>query len=270
MTRGQIVIITDECVYTTTEFNGDMYVEEHGHGFEVLKELKKIKSVEDYEAFVEDFNAEHFEYNEELVYQKRGDFKEILDMSKDYFGDWFSDYLYIKNLSSEPKEITLNYGKTLLLDPNRLMVLNFGNLFSFNSEQRDRVEFLEDLAKLRDSVPNGPRKDVYNKLYKECLDHDKYFGTELCDYIEGLDFVDEDTVSDFIRANADDPRKVRNYLEGTIEDDLYKLDGYENLQNIEDVDIEELVSDVMGIVHNEVTQDFANEFYEFEEDEEMD
>ena len=105
MTRGQIVLVLANKAYTTTEFNGDMYpkfMDEHnniweGHGHEVIDHLKHVQNFDQYQAFVKAFNQEWFNYDEQLVYD--AELANLTDFTQNYFDNWFSDFLYIKNLS---------------------------------------------------------------------------------------------------------------------------------------------------------------------------
>ena len=69
MTRGKIVLITNDKLLTSVEFNGDMYVE-HGHGEQLLKDLPNIKTEEEYRDYVVAFDNENFGYaNYETEYK---------------------------------------------------------------------------------------------------------------------------------------------------------------------------------------------------------
>lgn len=120
MTRFQIAIITSEGVKTSTEFNGDGYWE--GYGQDVYEALKNITTEEEWRAYVTKFNSETFQYEEELHYDVPDTF---FDMTTDYYGKWFSDYVYIKNISDESVEFITKSGVTEL-DENEIGVFNFG------------------------------------------------------------------------------------------------------------------------------------------------
>ena len=67
MTRGKLVLIADDKrYYTSTEFNGSMYMD-GGYGDEILKEFtsENIQSVEDFYRYIENFNEKYFQYNNE-------------------------------------------------------------------------------------------------------------------------------------------------------------------------------------------------------------
>lgn len=123
MTRGQIICITNEGVKTSIEFNGDFYLSYHGKN--IIKELKKDMTYNDYIKFIEKFNKENFEYDEQLVYDVD---KEYLDMNReDYISTWFSDYLYIKNISDKDQIIIDEELNEITLHPQGYVVLYFGN-----------------------------------------------------------------------------------------------------------------------------------------------
>lgn len=135
MTRGQIILITDEAVYGAGEFNGDMYYDWYGK--EVIEALKNVETYADYAKFVYDFNAQNFQYPEQLIYEiGRFDTEEdvekvnqLFDMSKNYIENWFSDYLYIKNISSNKFDIVSDEDDfDITIQPGEICSLCFGNL----------------------------------------------------------------------------------------------------------------------------------------------
>lgn len=135
MTRGQIVCITNEGVKTSIEFNGDCYLSWHGKN--IIKELKKDMTYNDYIEFVEKFNKENFEYDGQLIYDVD---KEYLDMNKEnYFSAWFSDYLYIKNISDEDQAVIDEDFNEITIHPQGYVVLYFGN---YDASDEDEYEVL--------------------------------------------------------------------------------------------------------------------------------
>ena len=148
MTRGQIAIIykgyneKEYSVMTSIEFNGDMYMPTKkwaGHGQQVINLLKKVNDVANYQYAVAKFNNDHHHYCdcERLTYKTpRGELSQkMLDFSKDYFENWFSDYVYIKNITDETIDIVVEQrnkdGDVLktprvAIFPNEIIVLCFG------------------------------------------------------------------------------------------------------------------------------------------------
>ena len=132
MTRGQIaIILPNNEVMTSIEFNGDMYLT--GHGYDVIEILRGVENRADYQLAVAKFNKENHNYCDcdTLTYLFDGESaKAMLDFNKDYFDRWFSDYVYIKNLSKEPVKLntrdTKDNDKPMVIEPNDILVLCFG------------------------------------------------------------------------------------------------------------------------------------------------
>lgn len=146
MTRGQIAIIVkdykEKHILTSTEFNGDMYMK-GGYGQLAVNALKRSKDVARYQYEVAKFNLEHHHYNDldALTYKLKED---CLDFTKDYFQNWFSDYVYIKNLTlvevTIKTSITDKEGrdigkKEVVLKPKAIAVLCFGKLVKLIEEE---------------------------------------------------------------------------------------------------------------------------------------
>jgi len=135
MTRGQMAIITKGGILTSVEFNGDMYLDHNGYGEDAIESLRNSTDVATYQYEVAKFNVEHHHYDDDrLVYTKD---KSALDFTKDYFDVWFSDYVYIKNLTKEDYELLTEKRdhegrkigvKKVNLAPNEIAVLCFGRL----------------------------------------------------------------------------------------------------------------------------------------------
>lgn len=125
MTRGQLAIITNEKVITSCEYNGDMYWE--GYGKDAVKCLKPVIDFETYKKARNVFNEIwHCTYNEkDECYDMN---LNTLDFSKNYFDNWFSDYIYIKNITEDSVEIIDRDKKSFNLKPGKIAVINFGRL----------------------------------------------------------------------------------------------------------------------------------------------
>ena len=62
-TRGVALLLLEDKVLMSTEFNGDMYP--HGYGDEFFEMLSKVESEEDFENFVKQFNDKNFQYGDD-------------------------------------------------------------------------------------------------------------------------------------------------------------------------------------------------------------
>ena len=103
MTRGTLYYIGANKVMGSIEFNGDMYPDcDGGYGDEAMEALKGVKSAEEFKIAVDKFNEEHHDYQDygdEIVniMEKFFDSDNYVDFNKDYYGRFFSDWVFIKN-----------------------------------------------------------------------------------------------------------------------------------------------------------------------------
>lgn len=131
MTRFQIVGIFEDKILAAGEFNGDGYFE-GGHGEELCAQFPNIRTEEDYRKMVKDMNDQYFEYEENLIYQVE-DPEDLnfykLKQENLYYKVWFSDYLYIINLSGEDREIIDENHTNITLNPGGWVTINFGIIY---------------------------------------------------------------------------------------------------------------------------------------------
>ena len=151
MTRGKIVLITNNNVITSNEFNGDMGYNSLGE--EVVHRLKNVNNAEDLMSQLKTFNENYFEYAEDEI----GTYlckSPIVFSYETYFSDWFSDYIYIKNSSDTPQEIvTRDYNperdswfpkkafENVILSPGEIGIFNFGRYYGLVKND-DTVELV--------------------------------------------------------------------------------------------------------------------------------
>ncbi|MCD8052860.1 MAG: hypothetical protein LUF00_02195 [Lachnospiraceae bacterium] len=118
MTRGKIIFIEKNLrVYSTIEFNGDMYPYDGGHGEEIvgLFQRRGFSDFRSYEHYVKKFDDKNFgyfpAYGMELI-QFKGTYREdIFD-----FTDNYTDYLYLINRSGRDVCVKLEDGKKTIPD----------------------------------------------------------------------------------------------------------------------------------------------------------
>ena len=136
MTRGKFTIINDKGVYTSYEFNGDMYYD--GHGSEVVERLKRVENEKDFVREVEEFNAKNFEYNGK--FNKPFFIEKNMNFSKEYFDKYFSDYVYVKNITDETHKIVQDDGTDVEIEPNQNLIFYFGSREEYMEEAKNIKE----------------------------------------------------------------------------------------------------------------------------------
>lgn len=243
MTRGQIaVVLPDGRLLTSVEFNGDMYLSYHGKN--VVDELNYVESEDDYRTLVEEFNEKNFGYKERPLFFDCDD--SYFDMSTDYFDKWFSDYVYIKNLSDKPVVFTDTQGRKIQIDSDVVAAFNFGEFLAADEEDFDRLTFVDELSSLKHGLSADMSKN-YTDIWNACADYDNaHDGSYITDKITEYDFVTEDLLEYIVKENATDLSRLRCFIGDTYDADIYMLDGYGNLQNVEESDFENLIDDIVS------------------------
>lgn len=250
MTRGQIAaVLPDGNLITSIEFNGDMDLTERGK--EVVEELKYIESEDEFKEFVERFNKEHFSYYEHpRIYDCEADY---FNMQTDYFDKWFSDYVYVKNLSEKPVVFTDTQGRKIQIDEDTVAAFHFGEFIAAGEEDLERAEFIEQLKILKADLSYDMEKN-YCDIWNACADFDnEHRGSYITDKITEYDFVTEDLLEYIVKENATDLSRLRCFIGNTYDADIYMLDGYGNLQNVEESDFENLIDDIVSDLQYDIT-----------------
>ena len=139
MTRGKIILIDKDKdtleYYITCEFNGDMYIKCHGKN--IIKELEHIRNYDEFKTFTTHFNEQNFGYEDFEIYNRTIS-DGTINVCKNYLNNWFSDYLYFKNISGIDINMVCNNDnrdiETKVLKNNEIMVFNFGKYIDYQTE----------------------------------------------------------------------------------------------------------------------------------------
>ena len=157
MTRGKILFIDKNGnLYSSTEFNGDMYPE--GNGGEVIGRFKEgyFENYNYYIRFIEQFNKHHFGYESELVEELSCD-KHIISIKNNW-----TDYLYIINTSAKEWIIIDKHGNPSYLSANTMAIVYYQEVerlihryieetYIFNSCELECEEFVSIIDRLKES-----------------------------------------------------------------------------------------------------------------------
>lgn len=136
MTRGSAWYLTMEAVYESMEFNGDMYPDGLGDVF--LKAVDASDSVEGFEEHIAIFNENHHNYDDEKqiyeiaadeFYDEIYDDEIIIDFSNNYFGRFFSDWVFFMNGSDVDILFIDRCGKRVVLAPGKSIRFNYGEFY---------------------------------------------------------------------------------------------------------------------------------------------
>lgn len=142
MTRGNFVLITDDRILVSCQFNGDMYPE--GNGTAAYALLEKTGSEERFEAAVEAFRAMYFPEYEDTDIHEVPD----LDFSDDYYKRFNSDYLYIKNIGSNEARIRARTtGDVANIAPAEIQVWYYGDPKKVDFDSMSQMQMFRMLGR---------------------------------------------------------------------------------------------------------------------------
>ena len=216
MTRGKIIYIDrDGKIFSSVEFNGDMYPDGNADRILEMFEAGLFSNYSNYESFVIRFNKSHYGYEEDLIHPLDCKEERVIDITENW-----TDYLYIIN-NSDCEWIIKDQNGTSFLDKRTLGIVRFQQVermihrvlhenakeFSANISKE---EFVEILNRLRDSS-DLVRK--VNSLFRNSRDNVE------CDFCNGaaLQISHESTVVFLLRKLLKDAVENIDYF-------IYELD----------------------------------------------
>ena len=216
MTRGKIIYIDrDGKIFSSVEFNGDMYPDGNADRILEMFEAGLFSNYSNYESFVIRFNKSHYGYEEELIHLITYKEERVIDITENW-----TDYLYIIN-NSDCEWIIKGQNGTSFLDKRTLGIVRFQqvermihrvlheNAKEF-SVSISKEEFVEILNRLRDS---SDLVRTVNSLFRNSRDNVE------CDFCNGaaLQISHESTVVFLLRKLLKDAAENIDYF-------IYELD----------------------------------------------
>ena len=216
MTRGKIIYIDrDGKVFSSVEFNGDMYPDGNADRILELFEAGYFTSYNSYENFVVRFNKSHYGYTEELIHPFVCKEDRVIDVTENW-----TDYLYIIN-NSDCEWIIKDKNGESFLDKRTLGIVCFQQVekmlhrilhenakeFSTNISKE---EFVEIMSRLRESSELVAKVD---ELFRNSRDNVE------CDFCNGasLQISHQSTVVFLLRKLLKDEVEDIDYF-------IYELD----------------------------------------------
>ena len=211
MARGKIIYIDrDGKVFSSVEFNGDMYPDGNANRILEMFEAGFFTSYNNYESFVIRFNKSHYGYEEELIHPFTYEEERVIDVTENW-----TDYLYIIN-NSDREWVIKDKDGAYFLDRRTLGIVQFQQVeklihrvlhenakeFNINISKEEFVEILNRLRDTSDLV------NKVNKLFRDSRDNVE------CDFCNaaGLQISHESTVVFLLRKLLNDAFENIDYF----------------------------------------------------------
>ena len=97
----------------------------------------------------------------------------------------------------------------------------------------DKRRIIKELNDIKETIDCGT-EDEYKKIYNACSADD-----DILDYLEEQNYVTSDDEDMVISENSDSIDRLRYFIGDTYSADIYRIDGYGNLENITSEDLKE-------------------------------
>lgn len=140
MKNGTFAIISPEGqLILSDEMYGGMHFQDIGDV--AYKRLNSINHVQEFNDMVCKFSYDHYDNSDVDTYKCE---KELLDMSNNYFYNWRTEYVYIKNLSDENLTMKDKNKQSLLINAGTTAVFHYGEFVADTLEDFETWSLLKE------------------------------------------------------------------------------------------------------------------------------
>lgn len=112
----------------------------------------------------------------------------------------------------------------------------------------DKRRIIKELNDIKETIDCGT-EDEYKKIYNACSADD-----DILDYLEEQNYVTSDDEDMAISENSDSIDRLRYFIGDTYSADIYRIDGYGNLENITSEDLKDLCDDLVAQLRTQVQE----------------
>ena len=148
---------------------------------------------------------------------------------------------------------TDSQGRKIKIDSDTVCGFNFGEFLAADEYDFACLTFVDELQEMKHNL-GYDMEENYCHIWNACAEFDNvHDGCYTTDKITNYDFVTEDLLEYIVKENATDLSRLRCFINNTYEDNIYMLDGYGNLRNVDNGDFENLIDDIVSDLQNEVT-----------------
>lgn len=251
----QLAIITDNGIVTSRHYGID------DETAEVVADLwERMQSVENEKDLLARLSAITNHYNVSAAGSDESDEPKMLfttalpetdEIVFDINGEWYADFMVIQNLADRDFDISSLRGKheAICLYSGESVVLNLGEFYAGSDEDIARRKTLAELDDLKENLWDNNAGKNYSQLWNLCADYDNDQNDNLylTDIIQEAEFVDEYLLEDYFQnVLAKDPSlaRIKHFIGDTYDDEIYRFDGYGNLENVDKDDFIDVIDNV--------------------------
>lgn len=114
------------------------------------------------------------------------------------------------------------------------------------SEINNKRRIIKALDEMKEEISYGG-EEYYKKIYNACSNDG-----EILSYLDEQNYVTSDDEERIIKENSDSIDRLRYFIGDTYSADLYRIDGYGNLENVTSEDLKDLCDDLIHELRREI------------------
>jgi hypothetical protein len=260
----QLSIITNDAIITTPHYGVDDEIA--GVTADLWERIAAVENTEDlrqaFHSFMQGYNTDASGADSiNLFTRPIPDMDEIIF---DHEGEWYADFVVIRNLTDRDIDITDLRGKhnSMRLYDGESVILNLGGFYAGSGEDIARRKLLAELDNLKENLWDDNAGKNYSLLWNLCADYDNNQNDRLylTDIVSEAGFVDEYLLEDYFQnvlAKEPSLARIKCFLGDTHDDDIYKFDGCGNLANVDKDDFIEVIENVQDKITDAIEPEKA-------------
>ena len=114
-------------------------------------------------------------------------------------------------------------------------------------------QIIKSLNEIKENITYASEED-YKKIYNTCSNDD-----DILDYLDEQNYVTSEDEDRVISKNSDSIDRLRYFIGETYSAEIYRLDGYGNLENVTGDDLQVLCDDLVKELKSQIQELKDNE-----------
>lgn len=109
-------------------------------------------------------------------------------------------------------------------------------------------QIIKSLNEIKENITYASEED-YKKIYNACSNDD-----DILDYLDEQNYVTSEDEDRIISENSDSIDRLRYFIGDTYSAEIYRLDGYGNLENVTGDDLQGLCDDLVKELKSQIQE----------------
>ena len=116
-----------------------------------------------------------------------------------------------------------------------------------------KEELIKQLENIKNDLQYRTNEQNYCNFVNTLIDYDNEHQTNLYDTLrEFYNFIDEELLKYLIKENSDSLTRLRYFINNTYDDDIYLLNDYGNLENVNDDTFSSAINEMIDYIKENI------------------